>query len=104
VVGLHPVYLGQLFAKEVRQTLGDFVNDLRVRAAAEELSCGSASLAEIATENGFYDQSHFSRVFGRKVGVSPGAFRRQYRHGMAGRFPPVYRTRGEDYRSDSEFP
>jgi AraC-like DNA-binding protein len=76
-VNLHPVYLGQLFTREVRQTLGDFVNDLRVRAAAEALSCGSAPLAEIAVENGFYDQSHFSRVFSRKVGISPGAFRRQ---------------------------
>lgn len=77
-VDLHPAYLGQLFTREVRQTLGDFVNDLRVRAAAEALSCGSVPLADIAVENGFYDQSHFSRVFSRKVGVSPGAFRRRY--------------------------
>ena len=79
-VDLHPVYLGQLFTREIRQTLGDFVNDLRVRAAAEALSSGSIPLAEIAIENGFYDQSHFSRTFSRKVGVSPGAFRRRY-HG-----------------------
>jgi AraC-like DNA-binding protein len=78
-VDLHPVYLGQLFTRELGQTLGDFVNDLRVRAAAEALSCGSIPLADIALENGFYDQSHFSRVFSRKVGESPGAFRRRYR-------------------------
>ena len=77
-VDLHPVYLGQLFTREVRQTLGDFVNDLRVRSAAEDLSSGSISLADIAIQNGFYDQSHFNRVFSRKVGVSPGAFRRRY--------------------------
>jgi AraC family transcriptional regulator len=74
-VDLHPVYLGQLFMKEVQQTLGDFVNALRVRAAAEALSCGSDSLAHIAVANGFYDQSHFSRVFRHKVGLPPGAFR-----------------------------
>jgi len=83
-VDLHPVYLGQLFTTKVRQTLGDFVNDLRVRAAAEALSCGSAPLADIAVENGFYDQSHFSRVFSRKVGVSPGAFRRRHQTRIAG--------------------
>src|SRR5262249_28045257 len=77
-VRLHPVYLGQLFTKHVHQTLGDFANDLRVRAAAEALSCGTRPLAEIATANGFYDQSHFTRVFARKVGLSPGAFRRRY--------------------------
>ena len=85
-VDLHPVYLGQLFTRKVRQTLGDFVNDLRVRAAAEALSSGSMPLAEIAATNGFYDQSHFNRVFRRKVGVSPGAFRRRYQTPIAG--PP----------------
>jgi AraC-like DNA-binding protein len=78
-VRLHPAYLGQLFIKEMKQTLGDYVNDLRVRAAAEELSCGTLSLAEIAMGNGFYDQSHFSRVFKQKVGISPGTFRLQHR-------------------------
>jgi AraC family transcriptional regulator len=78
-VDLHPVYLGQLFVKEVRQTLGEFVNELRVRATAEALSCSSDSLAHIAVENGFYDQSHFSRIFRHKVGLAPGAFRRCYR-------------------------
>lgn len=80
-VDLHPVYLGQLFTRKARQTLGDFVNDLRVRAAAEALCCESSSLAEIAVANGFYDQSHFSRVFRHKVGMPPGAFRRHYQKG-----------------------
>jgi AraC-like DNA-binding protein len=83
-VDLHPVYLGQLFTRKVLQTLGDFVNDLRVRAAAEALSCGSMPLADIAVANGFHDQSHFSRVFRRKVGLSPGAFRRRYQTPIAG--------------------
>jgi AraC-like DNA-binding protein len=82
-VDLHPVYFGQLFTRKARQTLGDFVNDLRVRAAAEALSCGSMALADIAVVNGFYDQSHFSRIFRRKVGVSPGAFRRRYQKGSS---------------------
>jgi AraC-like DNA-binding protein len=77
-VDVHPVYLGQLFTRRVRQTLGDFVNDRRVRAAAEALSFGSRPLADIAVANGFYDQSHFNRVFRSKVGISPGAFRRRY--------------------------
>jgi AraC-like DNA-binding protein len=77
-VDVHPVYLGQLFTRKVRQTLGDFVNDRRVRAAAEALSLGSRPLADIAVANGFFDQSHFNRVFRSKVGMSPGAFRRRY--------------------------
>jgi YesN/AraC family two-component response regulator len=52
-VDLHPVYLGQLFMKGVQQTLGDFVNALRVRAVAEAPSCGSDSVEHIAVANGF---------------------------------------------------
>ena len=38
---------------------------------------GSAlSLAEVALACGFADQSHFTRVFTRTVGTSPGAWRR----------------------------
>ena len=80
-VGLHRVYLGQLFVKEAQQTLGNFVNEMRVRGAAEALLCSTASLAHIAAEYGFYDQSHFSRIFRHKVGLAPGAFRRCY-HGL----------------------
>jgi AraC-like DNA-binding protein len=33
-------------------------------------------LSEIALSSGFADQSHFTRVFSRLVGVSPGQWRR----------------------------
>lgn len=32
-------------------------------------------IAEIAVRCGFYDQPHFTRVFGREVGTTPGRFR-----------------------------
>ncbi|MBA3496775.1 MAG: helix-turn-helix domain-containing protein [Gemmatimonadales bacterium] len=37
------------------------------------------SLAEIALAAGFADQSHFSNLFRREMGVSPSAFRRAVR-------------------------
>ena len=33
-------------------------------------------IADVATQLGFYDQSHFSNVFKNVVGVTPNAFRR----------------------------
>jgi AraC family transcriptional regulator len=36
-------------------------------------------LADIALACGFANQSHFSRVFAKVTGVSPGAWRRQTR-------------------------
>lgn len=37
------------------------------------------SLASVAAELGFYDQSHFTRVFKKIVGITPSAFRRSNR-------------------------
>jgi AraC family transcriptional regulator len=34
-------------------------------------------LADIAFDCGFFDQSHFTNVFRRRTGASPGAFRRE---------------------------
>lgn len=56
----------------------------RIDKAKAALRDGTASLASIALACGFADQSHFTRVFGRMVGVSPGAWRRAVRGGPTG--------------------
>ena len=51
----------------------------QVQRAAEQLATGGQPLAEIALAAGFADQSHFSNVFRRRVGMSPSAYRREVR-------------------------
>ncbi len=48
----------------------------RVDRAIELMSEPDTSLAQIAFSSGFSDQSHFSRVFAQKMGVTPGAWRK----------------------------
>ena len=48
----------------------------RVDRAIELMSEPDTSLAQIAFSAGFSDQSHFSRVFAQKMGVTPGAWRK----------------------------
>lgn len=48
----------------------------RVEAAKVMLRERRASLVEIACTCGFADQSHFAHVFTRRVGLSPGAWRK----------------------------
>jgi AraC family transcriptional regulator len=44
--------------------------------AKEKLRDSRLSLADVAKECGFSDQSHLARHFQRIVGVTPGAWRR----------------------------
>lgn len=53
--------------------------NLRIRRAQELLLDASDSLADIALQTGFSDQSHFTKSFQRQVGTSPGAWRRYRR-------------------------
>jgi AraC family transcriptional regulator len=76
--GVHPVYLGQIFRKEFGETLGEYLNRIRVRAAAERLANSDLPLTTIALDFGFYDQSHFTRVFRQFTGATPGVFRADY--------------------------
>ena len=49
----------------------------RVETAQWMLVNTDTPLALIAVECGFADQAHFTSVFTRLAGVSPGAFRRE---------------------------
>lgn len=51
----------------------------RVEMARDLLERSSTPLVEVAGVCGFADQSHFSRVFARVAGTSPGAWRREHR-------------------------
>lgn len=48
----------------------------RVKFAKDLMQCPDKPLAEIAIECGFADQSHFTRVFLKETGASPGNWRR----------------------------
>ena len=81
--GVHPVYLGHVFRQEFGETLGEYLNRVRVRAAAERLANSTVPLSAIALDFGFYDQSHFTRVFRQFTGATPGAFREVHSGGTA---------------------
>lgn len=55
-----------------------YVRNLRVRMSCNALVFTPKLLAEIATEFGFADQSHFTKAFRRLMGETPRAYRRRY--------------------------
>lgn len=53
---------------------------LRLQRARQLLELPRASLSEIAQRMGFADQAHFTRVFKRSYGITPGAVVRELLH------------------------
>jgi AraC family transcriptional regulator len=78
-VGVHPVYLNRVFRKHYGQSIGEYLRMLRMEFCATQLASTSMSIADISAAAGFYDQSHFSRIFKRLCGISPLAYRRCFR-------------------------
>lgn len=79
-VGVHPVHMCRSFSQSLDCTLGEYIRTLRVIRGWQLLSLGRATIAEVATQSGFADQSHFTRLFARRYGVTPARYRRSARH------------------------
>jgi AraC family transcriptional regulator len=83
-LGTHPAYLARLFTHFYGMPIGDYVRQLRIQSAAAQLAGETKSLARIAIETGFYDQSHFTRAFKLQMGLTPHQYRlahgRRHRH------------------------
>ena len=75
VAGLSPAYFSTVFKEELGESFSDFINRLKIEKAAGLLVESDLSLADVADSCGFLDQSRFSSVFKRRMGVSPGRYR-----------------------------
>jgi AraC family transcriptional regulator len=75
---VHPVHLARVFRKTYHSTVADYIRRLRIESASRMLSESNLTLAEIAAENGFTDQSHFTKVFKRLTNKTPAEFKKIY--------------------------
>ncbi len=66
------------FREAYHVTPHDYVRQLRVRASCNALVFSQKTLARIAGEFGFSDQSHFTREFHRLIGEPPGVYRARH--------------------------
>jgi len=81
--GVSPSRLHHGFRDYMGRSIGDYVRELRVEAAASELRNGCESVGVIASSCGFADQAHLTRTFRELRGVTPAHYRRMNRTGAA---------------------
>jgi len=79
--GVHPVHLARVFRRHVGMSLGTYVRGLRLERAAVRLTASEDPISDIAVECGFVDQSHFTRAFHNRTGITPHRYRRAARDG-----------------------
>ena len=81
-VGLNKSYMCSTFKKYMGVTIGEWINVVRIRKAAEMIVYSDLSLTQIATNCGYVSAAHFNRLFQKYVGIPPGQCRRSYPLGI----------------------
>lgn len=74
--GMNPNYFSSQFREYTGKKIGDYINELRIRDAAEMLKDKEARIIDVALSAGFDSLSTFNRLFKNIIGKSPTEFRR----------------------------
>jgi AraC-like DNA-binding protein len=72
-VGLNPYYMLRIFSKTVGMPPHTYLTHIRIKEAKDLLARG-VSIADAASQTGFTDQSHMTKRFKRKFGITPGQY------------------------------
>jgi AraC family transcriptional regulator len=75
VAGLNLYHFARAFKQSTGETPHQYVLRRRIEEAKEFLRHPQASVIEASARTGFVDQSHFSKVFRRIVGIAPSEYR-----------------------------
>lgn len=76
-------HLARTVRSHTGQTPTDLVNDLRLQHAARLLRTGNLSINETALRCGFENLTYFYRLFGRRFGCAPRAYRQGAQRAVA---------------------
>jgi len=77
LAGMNPPQFMKIFKQVAGMTLVAYLNHVRLANGARLLRETDRSIAEIASEVGFADQSYFDKRFKRAFGQAPKEFRRE---------------------------
>ncbi len=74
-VYMSPPYLSKIFKEEMKCSFNTYLNNVRIEKSKYLLLHTNDLLVDIALATGFDNQSYFTKVFKKNVGISPAKFR-----------------------------
>lgn len=72
---LSPMYLRELFVKEMKMSPHEYIIKKRIGKAKELLALNVQTISEVATLSGFSSQSYFDYIFKKRTGMTPKQFK-----------------------------
>ena len=75
-ININPSYLETLFKKQTGLTIVEYINKQRVLKALTYLNSTDQSIIDIGYLIGYNSRQHFTRVFKKIMGISPGQYRK----------------------------
>ncbi len=74
-IGLHPAYFCREFPRHFQASFGNYVRKTKLKRTLPLMGAEQYSLAQIAIQCGFADQSHLTRCFKKYYGITPMRYR-----------------------------
>jgi AraC family transcriptional regulator len=78
LAALHETHFSRAFRQHAGMTANEYRARARVRYASQLLLGTTASISRVAISAGLSDQSHLTRLFSERLGVSPATYRRTF--------------------------
>ncbi|MEK6793158.1 MAG: AraC family transcriptional regulator [Spirochaetota bacterium] len=72
----NPQYISRLFHREMKKTIMEYANEVRIRIAERMLKSREYRIREVARMTGFEDEFYFNKVFKQITGFTPGSLLR----------------------------
>ena len=76
---MNKFYLTRIFKEQFGQPVNSYIISKRITEAKQFLRFSDMSIEEISGACGFSDANYFSRIFKKTEGITPGAFRHNWR-------------------------
>lgn len=72
---ISPSHLSHLFQQVVRCTVNDYITRVRIEKAVELMKKPELSVEQVSKAIGFLNQSYFTKIFRKHIGVTPLVYR-----------------------------